>query len=189
VIAFRHVDARFPFLWETSDQPGGRWHAEGEGPAQYFADTPDGAWAELLRHEEITDEADLATVRRALWAVEIPDRSRRGVRALARPRLPARVLRGGLASYGACRREAQRLRARGAIGLVAPSASLFDDEARGWRVKGGLEPGAARSGRVIVLFGRRPDLVGWSAAAQGRPHRTLLPKVRPLGDPGSPRAR
>jgi hypothetical protein len=28
--------------------------------------TPDGAWAELLRHEEITDPEDAATIRRAL---------------------------------------------------------------------------------------------------------------------------
>ncbi len=172
MIGFRHVDARFPFLWESEGQPAGRWHAEGQGPVQYFADTPDGAWAELLRHEEIRDEADLATIRRALWAVELPDEP------LAKPRLPDRVLRGGRGSYAACQAEAQRLRARGAKGLVAPSAALKDGAARGWRVSGGLEPARPRSGRVIVLFGRRPDLVGWSAAAEGRPHRTLLAKVR-----------
>jgi hypothetical protein len=172
VIAFRHVDARFPFLWESELQPEGRWHAEGQGPVQYFADTPDGAWAELLRHEEIRDEADLATIRRALWAVELPDEP------LAKPVLPPRVLRGGRASYAACQEEARRLRARGAKGLVAPSAALHDAAAGGWRVAGGLKPARERSGKVIVLFGRRPDVVGWSAAAEGRPHRTLFAKVR-----------
>src|SRR5262245_40501368 len=55
MILFRQVDARFPFLWEDARQPAGRWHAAGDGPAHYFADTPDGAWAEFLRHEEITE--------------------------------------------------------------------------------------------------------------------------------------
>ena len=32
MIAFRHADPRFPFLWERGTQPAGRWHAMGEGP-------------------------------------------------------------------------------------------------------------------------------------------------------------
>jgi hypothetical protein len=44
---FRHTDPRFPFLWESTDQPPARWHDRGEGPVQYLADTPDGAWAEF----------------------------------------------------------------------------------------------------------------------------------------------
>jgi len=55
VIVYRHTDPRFPFLWESGGQPAGRWNAEGEGPVNTFADRPEGAWAELLRHEEITD--------------------------------------------------------------------------------------------------------------------------------------
>jgi hypothetical protein len=175
VIGFRHVDARFPFLWESARQPDGRWHAEGEGPVQYFADTPDGAWAELLRHEEIRDESDLATIRRALWAVELRDPP------TTRPKLPRGTLEGGLDSHAACRAEAKRLARRGATGLVAPSAALLKGGAAGWRVRGGLERAAARDGKVVVLFGRRPELRGWSAAAEGRPHRTLLAMVRHFG--------
>ena len=73
MIAFRQVDARYPFLWEDARQPAGRWHATGTGPAHYFADTPDGAWAEFLRHEEIADPRDLPTIRRQMWAVDIGD--------------------------------------------------------------------------------------------------------------------
>ena len=73
MIAFRHSDGRFPFLWEDANQPSARWHREGEGPVQYLADTPDGAWAEFLRHEEITDEIDLEGISRALWTVSITD--------------------------------------------------------------------------------------------------------------------
>ena len=42
-----------------------------------------------------------------------------------------------------------------------------------------LDPGA-RPERVIVLFGPRPDLIGWSACAEGRPRDDLLKRVRPL---------
>jgi hypothetical protein len=181
-LVFRHVDSRFPFLWESADQPAARWHGDGEGPVHYFADTPDGAWAELLRHEEITEEADLATIRRALWAIEVD------VGGLGEPALPKSVLLGGPESYPRCRGEARRLRDAGAVGLIAPSAALEAGEARGWRVEGGMRPGAPRAAKVLALFGRRPDLVGWSAAAEGRPHRTLLGKVRPFTTAAKPRS-
>jgi hypothetical protein len=171
-IVFRHCDSRFPFLWESADQPAARWHADREGPVHYFTDTPDGAWAELVRHEEISDEADLATIRRSLWAVEVD------LTGLAEPVLSKSVLYGDPESYPSCRAEARRIRGAGGAGLIAPSAALRPAEARGWRVDGGLRPGGPRTGKVIALFGRRPDLVGWAAAAEGRPHRSLLRKVR-----------
>jgi hypothetical protein len=172
VIVFRHADPRFPFLWERAEQPPARWHDVGEGPVQYFADTPDGAWAELLRHEEIKEEDDLAGVRRALWAVELPETPE------AAPELPSSALQGPPASYSRCRREAARLRHQGATGLRAPSAALLPGGATGWRVAGGLRPGPARDGDVYALFGRRPELVGWRAVAAGAPGADLLPRVR-----------
>lgn len=179
MIGYRHTDARFPFLWEDARQPPARWHGPGEGPVHTFADTPDGAWAELLRHEEITDPGDVLGIRRALWAVDLGDPD------LARPRLPRATLTGGPTTYEACRREARRLRHRGAGGLLAPSAALREGGAHGWRVDRGLRPGRPRDGRTIVLFGRRPDLVGWPAAGEGRPDPTLLERVRPLTDGGT----
>ena len=65
MIVYRHTDPRFPFLWESAGQPGSRWNVAGEGPVNTFADTPEGAWAELLRHEEIADPADVLEVRRS----------------------------------------------------------------------------------------------------------------------------
>ncbi len=173
MIVYRHADARFPFLWESADQPSGRWHGAGEGPVQYFADTPDGAWAEFLRHEGIRDEAELVNVRRDLWAVEVPD----GLAADS-PSLPDGVLTGGLASYAECRQEARRLRARGARALRAPSAALVAGGARGWKIDGGLQPGPQRDGTVVALFGVRPDLTGWLAASAARPQADLLNRVR-----------
>ena len=172
MIVFRHGDPRFPFLWESAAQPAARWHADGDGPVHYFADTPDGAWAEFLRHEEITEPADLAYVRRAVWAVDLPTFPR------ARPKLIDDVLLGGPETYAACRAEAQRLRRTGAKGLRAPSAALKPGTAGGWRVQGGLRPGPERDGMVIVLFGMRPELVGWFAADRASPPVYLLYRVR-----------
>jgi hypothetical protein len=175
VILYRHADPRFPFLWEDAHQPPGRWHGEGEGPAHYLADTPNGAWAEFLRHEGLTDEAELENVRRALWAVEVPDDI-----AAPAPDLPVPTLTGGTGTYPACRAEARRLRSAGAAAMRAPSAALRPGGASGWTVDAGLRRAAARDGAVIVLFGPRPDLVGWPATLAGRPPTTLLSQVRPL---------
>lgn len=171
MIAFRHADPRLPFFWEDARQPAGRWHADGDGPAQYLADTPDGAWAEFLRHEEIQDLEDVATIRRALWAIELDEAPG------ADPQLPIATMTGGLQSYAACRAEAARLRAAGAMRIDAPSAALTD--ARGYIVRAGLQPSAPRSARTLVYFGV-PRSTGWRAAAQGRPHPELLKRVRSL---------
>ena len=172
MIGYRHADPRYPFLWVGADQPAARWHAAGDGPAHYFGDTPDGAWAEFLRHEEISDPDDLQTIRRTMWAVELGDPP------LARPDLSREVATGGYATYAACQAEARQLRRRGASGLRAPAAALLPGGARGWRVAGGLRPGASREGGVFVLFGPRPDLVGWRATVAGQPGADVLAVVR-----------
>jgi RES domain-containing protein len=177
VIAYRHVDPRYPFLWETAEQPAARWHGEGEGPAQYFADTPEGAWAEYLRHEGIVDPSDVSGIRRAIWAIELPDSL---MNAARNPSLALDVMKGGLDSYTECRDEARQWRQRGVVVLVAPSAALLDGGASGWLVDGGLTPGPARDGQVVVMFERQPTLVGWSAVNIGQPDPRILPKVRPL---------
>lgn len=172
MIVFRHADPRFPFLWESTAQPPGRWHDEGEGPAHYFADTPHGAWAEFLRHEEIRDPEDLSGIRRALWAIEVPRLP------TARPRLAEDVLGGGPDSYPECRTEATRLRVRRARGLRAPSAALLPGRASGWTVNGGQKPGPLRDGETYVLFECRSDLLGWPVTLEGQPPAEVLERVR-----------
>ncbi|WP_128003423.1 MULTISPECIES: RES domain-containing protein [Piscinibacter] len=174
-IGFRHCDSRFGFLWLSSAQPEARWHGAGEGPANYFADTPTGAWAEFLRHEGITDAADLAGVRRSLWAVELPEDG------FVTPALPTSVLQGGATSYTVCQAAARRLRAAGAERLEAPSAALLPGGASGSHAKvSGLATAApARDGRVWVLFGD-VDVRGWLAVDGGAPPESVLPLVRPL---------
>jgi RES domain len=173
MIVFRQTDPRYPFLWTDANQPAGRWHTEGEGPVHYFADTPDGAWAEFLRHEEITDPEDVPTIRRALWAVEIEDQKGTAVS------LPADVLTGGIDSYPRCQAHARELRAAGARRLVAPSAALLPAGASGREVVDGVERTARpRDGRVIVLIGSSKGVVGWRAVEHGAPAVDLLPRVR-----------
>jgi RES domain len=177
MILFRHADPRFPFLWETADQPPGRWHGPQEGPVHYLADTPDGAWAEFLRHEGITSEAELVNVRRAIWAVEVPEN---GGPQPEVPALSQETMTGGLETYKDCQDEARRLRGAGATALHSPSAALLGGEARGWRVESGLQPGPPRDGAVFALFGPRPELVGWRAVFSGRPRPDILKCVRHL---------
>jgi hypothetical protein len=173
VIVFRNTDVDVPFFWEDGDQPAARWHGPSEGPAQYTSSTPDAAWAEFLRHQGIDDPADLAGVERAMWAIDLPDDE-----PGARPALPQAVLVGGAASYGACQREARRLRAGGATRLVSPSAAVSAGTPSGWRTDGGLVAGPPGAEQTIVLFGLWPDVVSWLTASPGRPAASLLPRVR-----------
>jgi hypothetical protein len=176
VILYRHCDRRFPFLWESSHQPPARWHGEREGPVQYLADTPNGAWAEFLRHEGIREEADLDGVQRALWCVDVPVTEL----DIRKPSLGTRALRGGLSSYDACRTEARRLRSDGAEAIEAPSAALTPGGAGGWVVDGGEREAPSRDGKAYVLFGRQPDCIGWPTVETGTAPARVLRRVRHL---------
>lgn len=174
---FRHADPRYPFLWETAAQPAARWHGVGQGPAQYLADTPAGAWAEHIRHEAITDPEDLADVTRALWAVEVPDDE---MDSAVLPLLPMTTLTGGTDSYQECRQEASLLRSNGATALLAPSAALVTGAAGPERTDRGLRRQPPVDGKVLVVFGARPQLGGWRVVAGGRLGQDLLVLTRPL---------
>jgi hypothetical protein len=172
VIAFRHCDSRFPFLSAAATQPPARWNGPSEGPVNYFADTPVGAWAEFLRHEGITNAADLSGVARSLWAVEIPDDG------YQRPALAEAVLKGGRRTYRDCQAEAARLRALGASRIEAPSAALVPHGASGWIVDPAIKPvPEGRDGRVFVIYGPQPSLIGWPTVEAGSPPERVLPLV------------
>ena len=143
---------------------------------QYLADTPDGAWAEFLRHEELIDPEDLEGVQRHLWCVEVPP----GSEIVHQASLDSGTLLGGPDSYAACREEARRLRKKGATALRALSAALLPGMAGGQRVGRGLMEAERRDGQVLALFGRRPRLRGWVCAYAGRPSPRLLGLVRYL---------
>jgi len=173
MIAYRHCAPNLAFLWEIPDQPAARWHRSGEGPVQYLADTPAGAWAEFIRHEEITELDDLSGVRRALWAVELPDDL-----DLRTPALPLADLLGGVDSYVACQQEAADIRASGADGVDAVSAALQPGAASGWTLDHGMHRTAPQDGRVFVLFGAQPQIRGWPVVRAGAPSVEVLAETR-----------
>jgi hypothetical protein len=146
------------------------------GPAQYLADTPEGAWAEFLRHEGITDIADLAGISRSLWAVEV-DLDKEEVAA---PNVDIAIATGGLSTYEACQAEAARLRSLGATALMTASAAVQPGTAGGQIVGGGeLRDAPSRDGRVLCLFGARPETPG-HRCVDGSPPELVLAFVHPL---------
>jgi hypothetical protein len=152
-------------LWESSQQPAARWHALGDGPVQYFASSPEGAWAEWLRHEEIRNPDELNDVIRVLWAADL------GEAALAKPDLPLKVLLGN--DYAPCQKEAKRLQDLGEAGLETLSAALT--YTLFYRTDNGTktEEGAAL---VYVLFASQPQLEASRASIGGIPN--ILERVR-----------
>lgn len=173
---FRQGDPRYPFIWEAGPQPPARWHGADDGPVTYLADTPDGAWAEFLRHEEITDPEDLQGVARRVWAVEVPDEI---IEASARVDLSPELAQGGLTSYPACQSHAADLRRGGARSLISMTAALESGAGRGERVHNGLEEGDPRDGQVLALFGGHwKQVIGWVAVDAGAPTTRQLTLVR-----------
>jgi len=171
MIVFRQVDARYPFLWKTRpSRPAGGTATAKAGPL--LRRHADGAWAEFLRHEDIDDPADVKTIRRQMWAVEIGDRPAEQVD------LPLNILTGGPDTYERCRQRARAVRAKGVDRLLATSAALTPGGARGLCVRSGVQPGEPHDGVVIVIFGLPDRLSGWVAAVDGRPPDDLLSRVR-----------
>ncbi|MCW5821892.1 MAG: RES family NAD+ phosphorylase [Cyanobacteria bacterium TGS_CYA1] len=167
MIVFRQTNSRYPFLWETASQPAARYNAENDGPAQYFADTVDGAWAEFIRHAEITDPQELLEVRRALWCIDLPDEEYTQVA------LSIEKTTGDKSSYSDCQRYARSLRDSGVTRFLAPSAAIIRDQAGGYRVEDGLKRGIPKSGNIYIVFDLLPTAPGWRAALAGPPIEIL----------------
>jgi hypothetical protein len=173
-VYFRYSNYDVPF-WVRANTTDERWHRSGDGSTQYLSATADGAWAELIRNEDLRSDDELALVRMPLWQ--------------------ARITQGGIADYGSF----ERAEAAG----LPPDALVDDDQERcrseGERLRaagfaGALYPSAALPGEVnLVLFGAR-IMLPWGSprvlasgvpAAQvtvGAPPSELLPRVRLHGD-------
>jgi hypothetical protein len=157
----------------TADQPPGRWHAAGEGPCHYLASSAKGAWAEIIRHEEIVDVDDALDLDLSLWGVETP-------RPTEEPRLARATLTGDRGTYPSCQEEIRRLRAGGAAGLVAPSAAVLSGVAEAHSVgHDGAFVVTLVPTETVVWFGAPVMLVALPAA-QGHPDPSVLSDVRPL---------
>jgi RES domain-containing protein len=173
-IAHRYSSYDTPFWARENSQPG-RWHLRGDGPTQYLSQSTDGAWAELIRNEELTTEDEVAMVSVQMWAVAvnqamIVDYSTFELADAAGFDPDALVEE----DYVRCQQEGARLRGLGYSGLLAPSAAL---------------PDAIN----LTLFGprtastwNRPPLLASSLPAtvitKGAPPPGLLAQVRQIGE-------
>ncbi|MCD6727019.1 MAG: RES family NAD+ phosphorylase [Solirubrobacteraceae bacterium] len=178
IVAFRYASYDVPFWVRPNTRPG-RWNLPGEAPTQYWSLTPDGAWAELIRAEDLGSEQELDLVRMSIWACRVPcamlvDLTREDARdahGIGEPDLVGEDRR-------ACQALATRLRATSAKGLLSPSAALPGDvgltlfgprRAIDWRREPAL---ASAVPTARVALGRPPEglleRVRRSAAAHGR---------------------
>ena len=180
-LGFRVCDRRHPFLWSGPGQAAGRWNRSGDQPVHYLACTPTVAWAEWIRHQEITDPGDLAGVAAALWAVLIPQEW--GKKELDSVALHFdQVLDTSPAAQEARLALVEHLKKQGAQGLLAPTAALHhsDKVLPAVRVSNGSEQPEllAMPAQVILLWCEARLLPGWCCVPEGRPGAELLPLVR-----------
>ena len=169
LVAYRYCGYDVPF-WARPNTRSGRWHQAATEPTQYWSLTPAGAWAELIRFEELSSEEELDQVRMPIWVCYL---SSSGLADLRRPEVCRRfdLTEEDLISddWQACQTAASDLR-REFRGVLAPSAAL---------------PGETNltlfGGRRMIDFNDDVALASAVPAAMvaiGRPPASLLPKVR-----------
>jgi RES domain-containing protein len=123
-VAFRYSNYDTPFWVRPNSEPG-RWHQAGDGPTQYLSTTVDGAWAELVRAEELRSEQEVALVRMPMWVAEVHVQRIADYgtfeKAEAAGFPPAALIDD---DHSRCQEEGRRLRQAGFQGVLAPSAAL-----------------------------------------------------------------
>lgn len=171
---FRYSSYDVPF-WVLPNTRAGRWHCVGDPPTQYWSGSPDAAWAELIRSEELRLEEDLDLLRMPLWAGRFP------LAEMVDLQEPAAMDSTGLTAedlvgedWAACQEAGSAMR-RSRSGVIAPSAALD-----------GHASVTMFGARRMIDWRQRPALasaVPAAVVAIGRPRRGLLEKVRHRADP------
>lgn len=173
VIAWRYSNYDTPF-WARNNTRDGRWNTAGEAAVQYLAMEPNGAWAELIRAEDLRSEEQVATARIPIWVAAVNEvlvDYSTFEKAEAAQFAPDALVDD---DWGRCQDEGRRLRSLGYGGVMTPSAAL---------------PGATN----MVIFGprilwawRRPRVLSATipatVAAVGSPPAGLVGRVRHFGD-------
>lgn len=176
-IAYRWSDYDTP-LWARPNSDGQRWNRAREAPTQYLSLSPEGAWAELIRAEDLATAADVEPVRMPLWALQVRETHVADYCTFEKAEaagFPPEALVDE--DHERCRAEGARLREHGFRGVLAPSAAL---------------PDAVN----LTLFGARLA-IEWDCPEQrrlgafvparqlavGRPPDGLVPRVRQHGAP------
>jgi RES domain len=170
---YRYSSYDSPFWVRENSEPG-RWHARGDGPTQYLSTSTDGAWAELIRREELRTEDEVAMVSVSMWAIAAEYRMIVDYSTFERAEAggfdPAALVDE---DHESCQPEGARLRKLSYAGVIAPSAAL---------------PGAINvtlfGTRIASAWGRPPLLASSLPAAiitKGAPPPGLLSRVRHIG--------
>jgi hypothetical protein len=127
VEAFRYSDYDTP-LWARANTQDGRWHRARRTPTQYLGVTPDACWADLIRHENLRTEQELAMVRMPLWVMKLSEQRIADYGSFEKAEaggFPPDALIDD--DWSRCQEEAQRLQGLGYRGVLAPSAALPGD--------------------------------------------------------------
>lgn len=172
-VGFRYSSYDTPF-WVRENSQAGRWHARGDGPTQYLSLSADGAWAELIRSEELRTEDEVAMVSVPMWATEVDQGMVADYSSFDRAEAagfdPSALVDE---DYARCQREGARLRSLSYAGLMTPSAALtgaINLTLFGPRM-------ASTWGRSTLLASSIPATI----ITKGAPPPGLLPRVRRLG--------
>jgi hypothetical protein len=178
LVAFRWCTYDVPF-WARPNTRAGRWNRANGEPTQYWSLSPEAAWAELIRHEQLTTEEELDQVRVPLWACRLSATYlvdlRNGTECERYDVAPESVIAD---DWEACHRALPALRTR-ATGVLTPCAALSGEtnvtlfgprRAISWNAQPGL---ASAVPAVKAAIGRPPD---------GLLERVRRPEPGPRGD-------
>lgn len=174
-VAFRWSDYDVP-LWTRPNTSALRWNRARQEATQYLSLTVEGSWAELIRAERLRSVQELRLVSMPMWVLRVREMGIADYSSFEKAQdagFPPEALVSE--DYERCEAEADRLRAAGFRGVLAPSAAL---------------PGAVN----LTLFGRRlavpwgypegalmASFVRAKRLAVGRPPEELLSDVRQRG--------
>lgn len=126
LVAFRYSSYDVPF-WVRPNTYAQRWNVALEEPTQYWSLTPDGAWAELIRFNELTAEDQLDEVRMPIWVCRLSSMGLLDVRELnVRDHYSLTPADLTAEDWSSCQRAATAMRADGVRGILSPSAALAD---------------------------------------------------------------
>lgn len=173
-VAFRYSNYDTPFWVRPNSEPG-RWHSFGDGATQYLSTTVDGAWAELIRSEELRTEQGTALVRMPIWVAEVHVQRIADYgtfdKADAAGFPPEALIED---DFSLCQAEGRRLRGAGVQGVLAPSAALA-----------GSKNLTLFGPRIASTWDRRPLLASSIPAtkiAVGAPPDGIVERVRHRGE-------
>ena len=126
-VAFRYSNYDTPF-WARANTQDGRWHRARTFPTQYFGMTPDACWADLIRHENLRTDHEVAMIRMPLWVAKLSEQRVADYRTFEKAeeaRFPPDALIDE--DWERCQAEGEWLLGLGYRGVIAPSAALPGD--------------------------------------------------------------